>query len=151
MAKRKLLTLYSSVIPTIGTFGRIVDENNREICKTVEREWLDNKPSLSCICAGSYKLTKVQSPKFGPCYALTNADLGVTYTGPSTRTHILLHAANYPEQLLGCIAPGLNYMEGKWGVSSSKKALVNLEAILDEYMREARGNVYMRIMRNEMS
>ncbi len=150
MAKRKLLTLHSSVIPTIGTFGRIADENGNELCKTVEREWLDNKPRVSCIPAGLYKLTKVQSPKFGDCYALTNADLSVTYTGPSTRTHILLHAANYPEQLLGCIAPGTNYMEGRWGVSSSRKALVNLEAILDEYMREAKGNVYMRILRNEM-
>ena len=40
------------------------------------------------------------------------------------RTRILVHAANYPDELEGCIAPGLDrgYKDGRLAVWSSKKA-----------------------------
>lgn len=150
MAKRrKVLTLRSVVIPDIGTFGTLFSDDHIELCKTVEKEWLDNEARISCIPAGLYKLKKVVSPKYGKCYCLVNAALGVTYNGPSQRTHILIHAANWPRQLLGCIAPGERYMGSQWGVSSSRKALASLEQLLDEYFTETKGNVYMKILRAE--
>jgi len=149
MAKKRVLTLHTVVIPSIGTFGTLVSPYNDELCKTVEREWLDNQPNVSCVPAGTYRLKKVTSPKFGECYCLVNEDLGVSYAGNTTRTHILIHVANYPEELEGCIAPGVSYMKNSWGVSSSKVAFKNLKDLLNQYIAEMKNNVYVRIVRNE--
>ncbi|ELB7341436.1 hypothetical protein RV032_002116 [Vibrio cholerae] len=116
-----------------GTFGVLCDEFGNEICKTVERPWLDNRKGESCVPNGTYDLLPHQSPKFGKCYALSSPELGVTVYGPSLRTHILIHPANRVDQLQGCIAPGLEFGvlkndEGKnvWAVLNSKTAFNQL-------------------------
>ena len=40
------------------------------------------------------------------------------------RTHILIHKANSPKQLKGCLAPGVDfgYVHGEWAVVNSKAA-----------------------------
>lgn len=149
MAKRKVLSLDSTVVPGVGTFGTIKDVDGTEICKSVERDWQDNQPSISCVPAGLYKLSRVKSPKHGVTYCLVNERLGVTYAGPSTRTHILIHVANFPHELEGCIAPGTSYHSKKWGVGFSGDAFKSLKTILDEYIVETKGNLYLRIKRAE--
>ena len=149
MPSPKTLTLRSVTVPTIGTFGTILTQDNKKICRTVEREWLDNEPSVSCIPAGLYQIKKTNSPKFGPCYCLVNKALGVTLQGPSQRTHILIHVANYPHQLKGCVAPGMSFMESSWGVSQSKIAFEQLGELLDEYIEETRNNVFLKVIRSE--
>ena len=63
---------------------------------TMEREWLDNKRMVSCIPAGSYKLSVSHSPRFGRRMIRVNA--------VPNRSGILIHNANNPQELHGCIA-----------------------------------------------
>ena len=112
-----------------GTYAVLCDECGNELTKTVERPWLNNQPGISCVPEGEYILEPHTSPKFGQCYALVAPELGVTISSQSLRTHILIHAANLPEQLEGCIAPGMQFgvLKNKWAVLESKVALQQLE------------------------
>ena len=67
-------------------------------CKTLERGWLNNKPSVSCIPAGIYEVVKTYSNRFDRMlYLVKNVP---------KRAGIRLHSANYSKQLNGCIAFG---------------------------------------------
>lgn len=72
---------------------------------TAEREWADNEPNKSCIPEGSYEVLSHDSPKFGKCMILCGDTVGID-EGDAHRHSILIHAANWPDQLQGCIAPG---------------------------------------------
>ncbi len=115
-----------------GTFSTLFDSNGNELCKMVEREWDNNKRNKSCVPIGTYDLLPHVSPKYGNCYALSCPELGVTVQGNSQRTHCLIHSANLPEQLEGCLAPGISFgvVNGKWAVVNSKTALTRLMALL---------------------
>lgn len=108
-----------------GTFGVLCDEFGNEICKTIERPWLDNQQRVSCIPDGEYDLIPHQSPRFGQCYAIDGEQHGVTIFGPSQRTHILIHVANRVDQLQGCIGVGMDF-----GVLKDKQGR-NQWAVLD--------------------
>ncbi len=149
MALPKTLTLRSVNVPTIGTFGTIYCDDHKQICRTVEREWLDNQPSISCIQAGTYRIKKHNSPKFGACYCLVSENQGVSLSGPSVRTHILIHVANFPHGLQGCIAPGTEFHPSAWGVANSRVAFKELGALLDEYIEDTKNNVYLKVIRGE--
>ena len=71
-----------------GTFGRLGD------WVTVEEEWQDNRPNVSCIPTGSYVCRRIQSPKFGNTFEVT---------GVPGRSHIVFHALNTEEDTEGCI------------------------------------------------
>lgn len=66
---------------------------------TIERPWLQNKPWESCIPDGEYALNAYSSAKYPNVWQVGSVP---------GRTHILIHAANYADQLAGCIAPGLS-------------------------------------------
>ncbi|TMO16740.1 hypothetical protein CWB59_12540 [Pseudoalteromonas sp. S326] len=116
-----------------GTFGELYDEKGEFICFTVEREWNNNKPYVSCVPCGLYDLEPHESPNHGTCYALQQKNLGVTIYGPSQRTHILIHIANKATELAGCIAPGksLGVVGGEWSVLNSGGAFNLLMTLLD--------------------
>lgn len=107
-----------------GTYSTVFRQDGSKVCCMVERPWLNNKPSESCIPEGTYTMLPHESPTFGTCYALENDDLGVTRYGPSLRTHILMHIANRPGELAGCVAPGVDfgYVGGEWAVVNSSDA-----------------------------
>lgn len=132
----KKLTLITKGLPN-GTYGELF-MNGERLCYTVEREWNNNNPSISCVPAGMYTLKRHESPRFGECFALEAPTLGVTVYGPSVRTHCLMHVANFPHQLEGCIAPGTALHSAKWGVANSKVAMNALLETLtdDEYELE---------------
>lgn len=127
--KFKLLT-HSNNLITVGT---LLNEDGEFICYTIERKWLNNKPSVSCIPEGVYDLTPTISPKFGQTYCVTNSMLGVSLSGQTTRTHILFHKANKPSQLQGCIAPVSSFgiMDDEWAGFNSKAAYDRFMAILN--------------------
>lgn len=79
---------------------------------TLERPDLNNKPRESCIPAGVYVCKRVQSPKFGITFEVTNVP---------ARSHILFHKGNVAEDSLGCILVGeaFNPVKGKPGISAS--------------------------------
>lgn len=128
------LTRHGS-IPGIGTFGTLkVGEHE---LKTVEREDLNNTPDVSCIPDGRYDLVPHQSSTKnqkigGMCYAMINEDLGVyQYPDPSAiRFACLIHVANFPKELAGCVAPGLSWHPSRWGVSNSTDAMRGIIELL---------------------
>jgi hypothetical protein len=82
---------------------------------TIEQPWRDNQQDQSCVPAGVYSLIPYDSPRHGAtwclrnpllyimgCDALTSAEIAV-----GCRNMVEIHAANWPEQLQGCIALGL--------------------------------------------
>lgn len=79
---------------------------------TLERPWLDNAPRESCIPAGVYVCKRVQSPKFGNTFEVTNV---------RGRSNILFHKGNVAEDSLGCILVGeaFNPVKGKPGITAS--------------------------------
>lgn len=111
-----------------GTFSYLYSPEGEQLCAVVEREWNNNQPNISCIPQGEYTLVPHHSPRFGDCYALVAPSLGVTIHGPSLRTHILFHVANLPEQLEGCLAPGMGFgvVKNQWGVVNSTIAFDKL-------------------------
>ena len=84
-----------------GTFG--VLQFGSDSVKTLELPWRDNRPQRSCIPAGTYRVSIVNSPKFGRVYGVQ---------GVKGRSSILIHPANfagdvdlgYTSQLHGCVS-----------------------------------------------
>ncbi len=66
-------------------------------CFTLELPWKDNIPHVSCIPVGEYKVVPRTSPKYGDHLHILDVP---------GRSLILIHQANYVDQLLGCIAVG---------------------------------------------
>lgn len=97
-----------------GTLGRLTFEDGLELW-TIERPWLDNKPWVSCIPTGVYTL----HPHSG-----TRWPSAIRIDGAHGRTAILFHPANWPSELHGCIACGMNWRfdHQQPAVSMSKKA-----------------------------
>ena len=89
-----------------------------EICKTVELPWRDNRPRVSCIPEGKYKLRKRTSPKFKEHFEVMDV---------KDRRFILFHPGNDAgKELRGCIAPVMIHTgEGKG--SFSKIALERMK------------------------
>lgn len=118
-----------------GTYSILHREDGSKVCCMVERPMLNNKKSESCIVEGTYAVVPHQSPKFGRCYALEAVELGVTRQGPSLRTHVLIHKANSPQELQGCLAPGVDFgfVNGEWAVVNSTDAF---NALMREFNNE---------------
>lgn len=111
-----------------GTFSDLSIDGNY-FCHTVERAWDNNKSMISCIPEGIYNLTPHVSPKYGECFIVSNKDIGVAkYKTSSMRWGILLHPANWPYQLNGCIAPvkQLMVIGGKYGGNNSRATTKDL-------------------------
>lgn len=96
-------------------------------CKTLELPWLNNAPQKSCIPAATYKVVKRRSPKYGDHFHILEVP---------NRSYILIHAANYVKQLLGCIAVGKNHVDingdGLRDVTNSQNTIKMLNSILPD-------------------
>lgn len=110
---------------------------------SIELPWRNNEPNTSCVPAGIYSLIPYLSPKHGATWCLHNPALGIYGTDPvphGGRDHCEIHSANFAEQLLGCIALGLegqpmyDPLTGKVepAVEDSKPAIARLHTILGE-------------------
>ena len=95
------------------TIGRL--EHEDIYFYTVERPWLDNTPNVSCIPDGTYIVGRTNSPRFGE-------NMWEVLDVPG-RTHILIHVANYPHNVKGCIGFGTGVFGDLSGVTSSGNAI----------------------------
>lgn len=103
-----------------GTNGRLM-LGDKELCKTIELPWMDNKVQRSCIPEGSYKLVKRYSERFHWHFELLNVP---------GRSAILIHSANWAlQELKGCIAPVIR-IDGIGIGSYSKRAFLKIKKIL---------------------
>jgi hypothetical protein len=107
-----------------GTFGCIIYKN-KPFALTLEREWLGNSTGISCIPAGNYKCKRVDSPKFGNTFEVTNVP---------GRTHILFHKGNLDSDSHGCILVGEQFgdIKGSAGILSSKQGYNELMSIMKD-------------------
>lgn len=62
------LTLDRFAYSPLGTFGKIEELG----VYPVERPWEDNKTGISCIPEGKYVCRRVNSPRFGNVFEVTN-------------------------------------------------------------------------------
>jgi len=101
-----------------GTLGVI--EFYGERFYTIERPWLDNAANVSCIPEGNYDVAWRTSPRFGETYHIQDVE---------DRTYILIHAANFPKDVQGCIGLGTGLMGDRVAVSNSRKAVARFEEL----------------------
>ena len=90
-------------------------------CFTLENPWRGNRPNISCIPCRRYPILKRWSPRFRKqLFEICNVE---------GRTHILIHAGNWPENTLGCVLPGLTYRADRPDfVGNSRAALQKITA-----------------------
>jgi len=100
-----------------GTLGVIKFAD--ETFYTIERPWRDNALNVSCIPEGTYEVNWRESPRFGFTWELQDV--------PS-RTYILIHVANFPKDIQGCIGLGTSLMADRIAVSNSRNAMKKFEA-----------------------
>jgi len=117
-----------------GTNGSITFRGEH-ICCTIELPWHNNRPRLSCIPEGRYKLQKRKYAKHGEQIGIP-AVLG--------REAILIHAANDAmKELHGCIAP-VTRLTGEGRGTDSRKALAQLKALVYS-LWDMGGEVFLQI------
>ena len=87
---------------------------------SVERPWLDNQVSVSCIPVGTYETGWRESPRFGETWHIKDVP---------DRTYILIHVANFARDVEGCIGLGMGLMGDTVAVSESKKAVTRFEEL----------------------
>lgn len=110
-----MMTLKRFAYHPDGTLGVLhVPAQKLHTFYTIERPWLNNKPWESCIPEGEYAMSWQESPKFDWCYEIE---------GVPSRSDILLHVANFPSDVHGCIGLGMGPMADRIAVASSRAAM----------------------------
>lgn len=83
-----------------GTLGRL--RIGGESIPTLEPPWRENKPFISCIPEGTYRMEPQESPKFRRVlWSITNGQQIL-----QGRIEILIHAGNTVADTAGCILVG---------------------------------------------
>lgn len=125
--------------PSACTYGRLILPN-APILQSIELPWHPStqgpsgEPDISCIGIGTYRLEPRLTEARGWHWRIVNEELGI-FRVPNDvplghlahikyRSLILLHVANYPHELRGCIAPGLDrgVVDDEPCISQSRKA-----------------------------
>lgn len=110
----KVFTIKRTHYHAQGTFG-VIDDEGTPFALTVEKEWKDNKPLISCIPVGEYQCSKIWSPKHqSDVFEVTNVP---------NRTKVEIHIANTEDDLEGCIGIGEEFgsLNGKLAVLGSAR------------------------------
>lgn len=96
-------------------------------CVTLELPDNGNQQFTSCIPEGVYEVIKIDSPKRGMCFHVTNVP---------GRDSILIHKGNYTEDTQGCILPGQYFTDinddGNIDVDESSNTLTQLLVLLPD-------------------
>ena len=125
MMKGYLFRLRDDGNETLGGLTVFDDLEKVFECKSNELPWKGNKRNVSCIPRGLYHVSHRESIKYG--HHLHVEDV-------KDRTWILIHVANFEEQLRGCIAVGKDYYDidrdGDLDITSSRATLEELIAVV---------------------
>lgn len=111
--------------PGIPTYGVLLREDGVPFALTLERPWLDNQRSVSCIPTGTYTAKRHVSPRFGETFWLQDVP---------GRSEILFHKGNIDDDSHGCILIGeqFNNVRSEPGITASKEGFA-------EFMATVRG------------
>lgn len=105
-----------------GTFSRAeIGEKTFYFC---EPPWRDNKPNVSCIPEGTYRLRRDTTGRW-QWYEVCDV---------RGRSQIELHPGNHIEHTDGCLLPGLGLgaVGGHWAVVNSTAAMRELAQIIEQ-------------------
>jgi len=128
-----------------GTYGHLTVSDSTFQCHTVEKPWRDNEPFRSCVPEGSYAcLRRDHFLKKGAKYVLIAHDLDVyehfyEINGDGGRYSCLIHVANKPSEVAGCIGLGTAqaFISGEWAVGRSAATVEHFNSIMpDEFILE---------------
>lgn len=97
---------------------------------TVELPWLENKPMVSCIPEGSYKLKKRSSPVVRRSSG-NKYEQGWEVTNVPNRSFIMVHVGNTVKDFNGCIGVGTAH-----GVIAGLEGAVNSRVAFDKLMQK---------------
>ncbi len=106
--------------PDCPTYGVILYDD-KPLCVTIERPWINNERNISCIPPGTYQCVPHNGGRFRNVWILKDVP---------NRTAILIHIANRVNEIEGCIAVGLSFYED--GIGSSAVAMNKLRDELPE-------------------
>lgn len=115
-----------------GTFGQWHLPNGEKLFVTCEDPWNNNATGISCIPAGTYKVSKFSGQHF--------KDVWQVHDVPG-RSAILMHAGNTIKDTKGCILCGQSFstLDGLPSITHSKDTLDMLrETLPDEFQLEIR-------------
>ncbi len=82
---------------SLGTYGSLALGDFS--CYTLELQWADNTPNVSCIPANRYSASIDHNVTIGRQYVIRLQDV-------PNRTGILIHVGNYTNEIAGCILVG---------------------------------------------
>jgi len=103
-----------------GTFG-VLKINKAVFCVTLEPADRLNHPNVSSIPAQQYMCNRIDSPKYGDTFEVSNVP---------DREHILFHAGNVVDNTKGCILLGQYF-----GKLQGDRAVLNSGATFKEFMK----------------
>jgi len=87
---------------------------------TLENQWRDNTPFISCIPEGVYHCDRIESPRFGNTFEVINVP---------GRTSILFHAGNVEPDTTGCILLAMSY-----GMLHNTPAITNSRVAMGKFL-----------------
>ena len=113
----------------IGTFGTL--ELKGKVYFTVEKPWKDNQPFESCIPDGEYTLVPHGHYKNdGNVVALVGETVSHYQDPDFKRYACLIHTANYPKDVVGCIGLGQDYSAENNMVTNSRESIKEFYSII---------------------
>jgi hypothetical protein len=95
-----IIILKREILSNKATLGTLFTQSNRELCKTLELPFFDNKRNESCIPFGEYLVKKDDTGrhKYFKLFDVPN------------RENIEIHIANFTSEIIGCIACGQEWV-----------------------------------------
>ena len=102
ITEHRLVRLFTS---GHGLFGELTTAAGRQFA-SMERTWSYNRPNVSCVPPGRYELVPWNSKKHPRSCALVGNGVGLFPGRGVSRSAVLVHSANVPLSLQGCIALG---------------------------------------------
>lgn len=94
-----ILTLIRTLTNSEATFGVLLNDKQNFICHMLELPWKENQHNISCIPGGTYE-----------CVYITHGDtFRYLVKDVPNRDNIQIHVGNKPSDILGCLAPGMEF------------------------------------------
>ncbi len=119
-----------------GTFGALKIDG-QVTCVTLEPEDRNNAQGVSCIPEGDYIAKRVNSPKYGDTFEISDVP---------NRTHILFHAGNVENHTKGCVLLGRNF-----GALGKDRAVLNSGQTFKSFMLALLENDSFRVRISDAS
>lgn len=135
----ELIRTHFSVVQTLGELLVYDDDTGKVLfdAKTMELDMDGNKEGESCIPYGTYELIPLKNRPDHVKFSMQNYGyFPYLVKNVPNRTGILLHHANFYDDLLGCVAPGESFYDidsdGHKDVTNSIATMKELNKVVKE-------------------